>query len=327
MKKPLALGAALAAVLAGPFAAPPTAHAADDEPAASYLCHVTGDPKPDLVPVAVTFTAPPRSVTPGEVVRLVGTISITYTDTTAMLSKLGLSSKAGPGLTALSFTLAGGSSSTALTPVIESSGQKAIGKPFTLTSPFTIPEFPIPDDASGEVSVLLPTKNTLANTVTDTPAKVAFTTQIAQDSLLQPVRSVACWLPAGNSVAAVLKIPVSKQPAPAPGTSAPTSGGGSAPAEEPPAAGGAPADAAAAPVGAPVEAPPAADAPAAAGVGASPTTTATALQSAAIPPSTTRSGTFIGYWQLLILGALLPAAALALAWLQRRRLKRAMAGL
>lgn len=180
----------------------------------------------------------------------------------------------------------------------------------------------IPASATGRISIRMPRTRTAKTAVAGTPEKVTFNAEVAQDSPVLGSRKFACWAAEFND-AAIAEIPVaarmdsSPDPTESPGPTdeqAPDTGTTGA---APPSAGRGPAALPVVP-SAPADAavPTAADVPAAAAAG-----DATTLANAQIPPETATSQTFIPGWILVVFIAIFPVAAVAVAVLQRRRVK------
>lgn len=331
-----ALGAGAISILGGT-----TATAGEPGGSATYKCQGDRSPSASPTPVSFTLISPPSSVRPGDAMSLSGTLDITLSDVDARQSELELATNAN--LIATDFTLvvtAGGKTIKAKPRVVTSSPEP-IKDPWRMSADVSYSDITIPASATGRISITMPLAKTSPTTVVGTPEKVTFNAEVAQDSLVHPSRKFACWADKLGDDAAIAQIPVATttgaRPGPADEKAPGTGTAGAAPAS----AGGAPPalpDLSSASAEAPV--PAAADAPATAEAGdataeagdatvdagdaAAGDGEAAALANAAIPPETASSQTFVPGWILALFIALFPVAAIAVAVLQRRRLKALM---
>ena len=254
----------------------------------------TGD---EAVGVRVTLSNVPESVRPGQDVTLTGQISFVYSDSVALESRLLLASHTSIGATTFPVAAKVNGAVRTLSAQLSVSGPIAIATPFVLTADLSI-GLAIPTDASGDVALMLPVDDKVANTVSASPSLVAFTTQIAEDGQIQPTRPVACWLPFGQAVAplANLHVDTSAQP-----------GTDSSSAAQPPANDGGPGAVPVATlpepavVGGPSVVPALSGSPSA---GQEVTPSTVVLAAAQIPPSTVSNYTFVPYWLLILIAML-----------------------
>jgi hypothetical protein len=288
-------GAALTAALL--LSAPATAAEAGPTGSANYVCNLTagGSAK---VSVTMSLDNVPASVTPGQTLRLGGTLTFGFTTQTALATHLLLANKVGVSSAEFALDVVTAGKSQTIRAVAVQGQQTAIGKPFELAAKVVLPDYTVPAKAAGEVVLSLPSKATLPNTVAKTPATVAFTTVLSENGLVGQ-RTLACAVSGTDTAPLITRIPVE---APTPATSAPSSA---------PALG---APALSAPISAAGLGPASASAPA----------TSAAPQTRpvfdAIPPSTRHSGVFIPAWSLAVLALLVPVGALTYALSLRRRL-------
>lgn len=315
----LSLGAAAipAVMLHGTAASAGPGAAAPPGGSASYSCQGDSEATPAQTPVTFALIGTPTAVRPGDHLSLSGNLGMTLSDAAAERSQLELAENAKIDATDFNLVVKVGGRTISLEPSSVVSTLTKIKTPFELSANVSYPEVKIPDSATGAVVVRMPVARTASTEVAGAPEKVTFTTHLLQDSPLFPGRNFACWTDDLGRSATVAKIPIEPLRAAGPETSA------GPPATPVPSAPGQPATGAlAATVPAPMldplppaDLPPAAAPPAAAPV-------STALAAAAIPPATDSGRTFIPGWMLVLTLAILPAAAIALAVLQRKRLQR-----
>lgn len=309
----VALGAcALPLAMLGP------AHAASTSTmggSATYQC--LGDYDAQAAPTPVTFAliGPPSSVHPGDTLSLSGNLGITLSQTDAQQSRLLLAQNANIDQTDFNLVVDVGGRTFNLKPSSVVSTPSPIKSPFSLTADVSYPDLTIPATAFGVVSIEMPLTHATSTKVSGAPAKVTFSAHLKQDSPLVPGRNIACWADHLGTKATIARIPVQAAPAAdrGQGPSAPSQaatpaattnqGAGSATAAPPPA----------------VAAPPPSQNVAVAPVSS---VTSTMPVSAPIPPATVSHQTFVPGWILALFIALFPAAAIAYAAAQHRRLKR-----
>jgi hypothetical protein len=302
------LGGALLLLVSPASATTPT----DPSITLDYVCDVAGSPAQEAVTVSLTMSKAPPQVASGESLELDGEMLITYSPTVAAESRLGLSTSASIGPTVFQALAVSGKTKQSIPLSFQSPQRAPVGRPFTLSAPFRLGPVVLDDQMTEtELTLTPPSSNSLANSVRPSPAKVAFTTTITQNSLLMPARKVACWVPSGKTLPQIAQFRLAgthqgSQPAPGSdshSTSAPvpladptSSTGGTPPQISLPASSSV--------------AEPSLTTP----VGGAPTTQV----SAPIPPATTRSGTFIPAWTLIVMGAAPALACIAIALRQHQ---------
>ncbi|GAC1378538.1 MAG: hypothetical protein NVSMB48_00160 [Marmoricola sp.] len=242
---------------------------------------------PEKVTAKLSLSDVPSEAVPGQPLAVDGQLTFIYSDTVVNESKLTGASKATMGITAFPLEVTvGNSSATSYSPLLSGGPSVPIASPFALSVGIHI-LLPIPQNASGNVVVRLPSGATVNSTTSS--SKVSFTTQINQDSTLMPTRDVACSAPKATVV--VLNVPVSKQGGPA-SSQLPQSAQGQGFSSAPTGA------SVAGPTGASLL-PMSGTSPTATGAITGVTTTATpTLAAAAIPRPTVSDKTFIPYWLL-----------------------------
>jgi hypothetical protein len=178
-----------------------------------------------------------------------------------------------------------------------------------VTAKWTLPDYLVPSTASGQLTLSMPHEALATNPVSTSPESVAFTGKLLTDSTIQPTRTVACALDAGQDTA-IGAVKVAGEPVVEPSESAseepapPTVGGGGLPA---------PGVDPAAPV---ASAPP----PGTAETAAPGAVSDAVLAGEPIPPATVEQGLRLPAWAMLFVGAFL-AGGLFLAVSSRRRLR------
>lgn len=296
---------------------------------ATYDCQGDRGVNAARTPVKFALISPPRSVRPGDTVSLSGTLQITLSDADAQQSKLELATNANVVATDFALVVTAGDKTITAEPRAVTTAPEPIKDPWTMSADVAYSDITIPASATGRVSIRMPRGKTVQTAVAGTPEKVTFNAEVAQDSPVSGARNFACW--AGKFDDAIIaQIPVaprtgaSSDPTESPGPTddqVPDTGiTGSAP----PSAGSGPAalpDVPSAPAEA--AAPSGAEASATGGTGdaAAAAGEATALADAPIPPETATSRTFIPGWILVVSIAIFPITAVAVAVLQRRRVK------
>jgi len=299
------------------------------EPAAvaDYICTVADAPESQVVTLTLTVTKAPDSVKAGDVLLLDGRLTMTFSDVVAVTSRAALASTASTGASELTFGTKVGKAVGTLAPVLAADDAAPIKKPFLLGSGITTPAINVPTDARGSIELYLPFAD---------DGNPAFTTTIVQNSLLRPTRKVSCANEPNAEPVRLARIPIRGTTIPADSSTGgsgksgksgkpgepgePGETAGSAPLSGTP--GGAIPPASSEPVGAAASAPEAAGV-AGGSIAAEATPSSIALQNAEIPEATARRGTFLPLWTLAIMGAVLPAGAIALALRQRALLTRA----
>ncbi|GAB4009909.1 hypothetical protein [Nocardioides ultimimeridianus] len=298
---------------------------------ASYQCKDRNDTQAAPTPVTFSLISPPASVRPGDTLALSGNLGITLAETDRQESQLLLANNASIAATDFDLVVTFAGRTVDLKPTSVISTPARITSPFTLTADVSYPDLDIPASATGAVTVTMPSAEDAAATLVGAPAKVTFTSQVKQDSPLMPTRDYACWTDDLGSHATIARVPLttssgsgtSASSGPVSDTDPPASGGMPAPAAQP--AGTSQPDVAGS---APLDPSPAPDiASAAPGDAPSPVsspgdiTQTSELASAPIPSPTVSHQTFVPGWILALFIAVFPAAAVAYAVVQRRRLK------
>lgn len=269
----------------------------------------------------VTFAALglPEKVSAGETLSLQGTLGISVPDGYTLLSKIQGAKQINVESSTFNLQVAVDGKSSSLTADEAVGSPVKFASPTTVTAGVTFPSLTIPADADGELVISLPTEANVKHSVTNAPAKVAFTTVLNQDSLLAPERQLDCSAPKDAARVVVAKIQITPAPSATP-SATPTPTATPMPEvavpEQPQVP--LPLD----PGG--VTAPPLAEAP----VTQEPVLTNAAPQleptNAPIPPRTTGRGTFIPAWSLVMSGALVPAGLVLFAANQRKQLRQLM---
>lgn len=293
------VGATLAAALMLPVS---SALAAEDgsSGSANYVCSLTAGGSTD-VSVTMSLDNAPTSVTPGQTLRLAGTLTFGFTAQTALGTQLLLASKVGVSSAAFALDAASAHQTDAIEAMAVQGKQTAIGKPFALSAKVMLPDYTVPSNAGGDVVFSLPSAARLPNSVAKSPANVAFTAVLNENGLVSQ-RGMACAL-SGTTTPLIARIPV-VVPAGASGAKLPTglSPGSGLPALSVPAS--------TAGLGAP-----------AASAQASPTEAKTRPVFEAIPPSTRHDGVFIPAWSIVLLAVMFPLGAITYALSLQHRLR------
>lgn len=304
VKKTCWLGAAL--VMSGSTLFGMSAHAEPIKPERDFKCVVGGATADTGVTLSLDV---PGSAKPGDTLNLAGTLQLSFPDEVKVASQLVLATKAGISSTTFSLTAVVGGKHYKIKPSEVTLVEQKFSSPFLVSADIKFAEFTVPSSAQGNVILQMPSEPDALNPVGPEPERVAFGAVIAQDSMIVKTRDVDCWVPDGEVLEPVARIPVSSSGKAASGavgetpvsTSTPLvpADGGSLPGiGELPAS--LPVDAGDAAAGTPVNAP-----------------VVTAPVSASIPPATARSGTFIANWALIVMVAFLPAVLLGYAVRQR----------
>ncbi|MFT4286559.1 DUF6801 domain-containing protein [Nocardioides sp.] len=169
------LAGAFAAALTAPLVALAPAHAEQVVKQASYTCQIAGVPGESTVGILLRVELP-ESLTPGQKVSIKGRITLRLPENVkAAADAAELTHVQGYSDTVTLPVTIGGKTTLVRTSRIQTP-KVAIGKPFTVSAPLSVPAFTIPDDASGDVVIELPRNGTVANPKDGgSPAKVAFT--------------------------------------------------------------------------------------------------------------------------------------------------------
>ncbi|GAA1505180.1 hypothetical protein GCM10009788_05950 [Nocardioides humi] len=311
-----ALTVAGAALTSG--AAPARADDTGPTAAMSYDCRLSAGWGAQAGELEVHLDAVPAAVAPGEEVSLAGHLVLRFPDSAALQSQLTLARTVELTATSFGLTASAGASTRLLAPTRIDGDRVKVGAPLTVEADFTLPGFVVPTGATGDLVVSLPVGAATPNTVTASPADVAFSGVLAHDGLVT-TRNLSCWTTGDVALPVLARIPVRRAAAvPAPGAAQPGADATPAPsaaaAAPPPAA----APLAVAPAVDPAAAPQPADAvPAAAVPGQE------ARPEAAIPPRTRDGRIFVPAWALALAGLPLPALAVGYALVLRGRLRRA----
>lgn len=294
---------------------------AGDGGSATYQCQGDYDTAASPTPVTFALLSQPASVGRGDALTLSGTLSMTLSDGDARTSQAMLSQNANIDATDFTLIVSAGGKDIELKPDLVVSRPRPITTPFVLDADVSYPELALPRSATGSVEVTMPYAKRTRTEVAGAPAKVTFTARLEQDSPVATSRDFACWADKPGSRATIARIPVSD-----PSDATPASSSGT------PAAAPASDDSAGTPPGA-APAPPAGGVGAAGAPGDAPAATSPVEEAgtpplldaspanAPIPPGTVSDETFIPGWILALFVAVFPAAAVAYAVAQRRRLR------
>ena len=291
-----------------------------------YRCTVEGGLSPSDTDLALDLKGVPTSLKPGDVLRLKGTLDMTFPSEVGTQSKMQLANEAGLDSTNFSLAAAVGQHRFQVKPVAVAAEPQPIGSPFVVSASVQFAELVVPPEASGELALAMPSDARTANPLGNEPESVVFKAVISQDSPYAEERKVGCSLLESDQPGVVARIPIEgkeagtddgptgtdpEDPAGPPPTPPAPSSDPIPPADLPPNAEGPTGDA---------------ESPQVPGVETSTSelapseATAASLvsSSAAIPPATKRPGTFVPIWTLLVMMVML--LGLAVAYAARRRI-------
>jgi hypothetical protein len=320
MKSITAIAAAVLATVLIPLGGPAEA-GADVRGLGRYQCTVEGGLAPSDTDLSLNLKRVPASLEPGEVLRLKGTLEITFPSEVGTQSQLQLANEAG--LKSTNFYLAAsfGEHSLQIKPATVTAEPQPIGSPFVVRASVEFGRVVVPDGASGDVVLAMPSE--AQNRGGDAGDSVVFNAVVSQNSSYAEERKVDCSLFEGDQPGIVARIPIEDKesgPGDRPAGTDPEDPA-DPPSPAPPSDPTPAADAASVPdATSEPEAPPAepGDETAAVQPSSSEATTASLVpSSAAIPPATKRPGTFVPTWTVLTMMAML--LGLTLAYAVRRR--------
>jgi hypothetical protein len=159
---------------------------------AHYACQMDRNPKDSDTAVKVVLTNLPTSVQPGQVINLVGDLTLTFPADVAATSRLSLATEAALSGTTFSLGVRSSSGFIVIKPAVLDSRAQPIGSVLAVEARIRFQRFVVPGGARGSLSFTLPSPASRTEPPGTQPTVAEFTAIIAQDSPVQPSRNASC---------------------------------------------------------------------------------------------------------------------------------------